>query len=80
MSDERPDPYLLIGLHKLAETQGDGLVPEFHGVLPRLPLPEVERPSARILPFPFPAMGGKRRAPAEGGAVIPFRALRPRPS
>ncbi len=51
MRDERPDPYLLIGLHKLAEMQGEGMLPELHDALLRLPQPGAERPSALILPF-----------------------------
>ncbi|WLS07615.1 hypothetical protein Q9314_15735 [Shinella sumterensis] len=30
MSDERPKPFMMIGLHKLAAQNGDGLVPELY--------------------------------------------------
>lgn len=33
MNEERPDISLLIGLHKLAEQNGDGMVPELYAVL-----------------------------------------------
>ncbi len=33
MRDEHPDPSLFIGLHKLAEQTGDGLVPELYALL-----------------------------------------------
>ncbi|CAD7050738.1 hypothetical protein REJC140_01678 [Pseudorhizobium endolithicum] len=33
MREERPDASLFIGLHKLAEQNGDGLVPELYALL-----------------------------------------------
>lgn len=33
MNEERPDVSLFIGLHKLAEQNGDGLVPELYALL-----------------------------------------------
>ncbi len=33
MDDERPDGAMMIGLHKLAEQFGDGLVPELYELL-----------------------------------------------
>ncbi len=35
MSDERPDQYMMIGLHKMAAQFGDGLVPELYELLKR---------------------------------------------
>ena len=35
MSDERPDGFMMIGLHKLAAQNGDGLVPELYALLTR---------------------------------------------
>lgn len=35
MSNERPDQYMMIGLHKLASQSGDGLVPELFELLSR---------------------------------------------
>ncbi len=33
MSNERPDQFMMIGLHKLASQFGDGLVPELYELL-----------------------------------------------
>ncbi|WP_377290320.1 hypothetical protein [Rhizobium sp. SG2393] len=74
MRDERPDPYLLIGLHKLAEMQGEGMLPELHDALLRLPQPGAERPSALILPFIRKEGARLRRRIADGGQVILFGA------
>ena len=35
MNDERPEAFMMIGLHKLAEQNGDGLVPELYALLTR---------------------------------------------
>ena len=35
MNDERPDAFMMIGLHKLASQNGDGLVPELYALLTR---------------------------------------------
>ena len=35
MSNERPDQFMMIGLHKLASQFGDGLVPELYELLSR---------------------------------------------
>ena len=35
MSDERPEAFMMIGLHKLAAQNGDGLVPELYALLTR---------------------------------------------
>lgn len=35
MSDERPEAFMMIGLHKLAAQRGDGLVPELYALLTR---------------------------------------------
>lgn len=57
MKEERPDASLFIGLHKLAEQNGDGLVPELYALLS-------ERAQAadmtNVVAFP----GGRRDAPA----------------
>lgn len=33
MNDERPEAFMMIGLHKLAVQNGDGLVPELYALL-----------------------------------------------
>lgn len=35
MNDEIPDAFMMIGLHKLAAQNGDGLVPELYALLTR---------------------------------------------
>jgi hypothetical protein len=35
VNDERPDAFMMIGLHKLAAQNGDGLVPELYALLTR---------------------------------------------
>lgn len=35
MKEDRPDPALYIGLHKLAQQNGEGLVPELYALLSR---------------------------------------------
>lgn len=35
MNDERPEAYMMIGLHKLAAQNGDGLVPELYALMTR---------------------------------------------
>jgi len=35
VNDERPDAFMMIGLHKLAQQNGDGLVPELYALLTR---------------------------------------------
>jgi hypothetical protein len=57
MSDDRRDPTLLIGLHKLAQQNGDGLVPELYDLLTRRP-DELEEDDC-IVRFPI----GRTRLP-----------------
>ncbi|WP_439624256.1 hypothetical protein [Shinella sp.] len=35
MNDKRPEAFMMIGLHKLAAQNGDGLVPELYALLTR---------------------------------------------
>jgi hypothetical protein len=35
VNDERPEAFMMIGLHKLAAQNGDGLVPELYALLTR---------------------------------------------
>jgi hypothetical protein len=77
MSDNNRDQTLLIGLHKLAQQNGDGLVPELYALLTRRP-DELEEDGC-IVRFPI----GQTRPPSvdlpdEGQAanraqVIPLR-------
>jgi hypothetical protein len=67
MISDGPDGFMMIGLHKLAAGNGDGLVPELHALLMRdsrlaaehvnvtaFPVWETRRP-AREMPFVAPA-------------------------
>jgi hypothetical protein len=79
MSEEPRDRSLLIGLHKLAEQNGDGLVPELFALLSRRE--EYSLPSGgNVLAFPAAA---KSAAPSSDqppssvgdarGVVVPMR-------
>jgi hypothetical protein len=35
VNDERPESFMMIGLHKLAAQNGDGLIPELYALLTR---------------------------------------------
>lgn len=50
MSDERPDQYMMIGLHKMAAQFGDGLVPELYELLTRES--SVSQESPNVVEFP----------------------------
>ncbi|MBT9369509.1 hypothetical protein [Rhizobium sp. CSW-27] len=76
MNDDQRDLSLFIGLHKLAQQNGDGLVPELYDLLTRRPdeLPE----GNGILRFPIgrtrPAGQALADAPeASPAKVIPLR-------
>lgn len=49
MREERPDASLFIGLHKLAEQNGDGLVPELYALLTRT---EPVHDTTNVVTFP----------------------------
>ena len=50
MIDNGPDGFMLIGLHKLAAQNGDGLVPELYELLMRRA--EEEQRAANVTSFP----------------------------
>jgi hypothetical protein len=58
MSEDRRDQTLFIGLHKLAQQNGDGLVPELYALLTRRP-DELEEDGC-IVRFPI----GQTRPPS----------------
>ena len=71
MNHDSRDGTFFIGLHKLAQQNGDGLVPELYELLTRRP-DELEE-TDKILRFPI----GRTRlpnstAPEETGRVIPL--------
>lgn len=59
MIDNGPDGFMLIGLHKLAAQNGDGLVPELYDLLMRRA--EEQRRAANVATFP----AWKTRQPGE---------------
>ena len=68
MKEERPDASLFIGLHKLAEQNGDGLVPELYALLS-------ERAQAADMTMSrrFPAAVGMRLLPISSSRTAPPR-------
>ncbi len=59
MIDNGPDGFMLIGLHKLAAQDGDGLVPELYELLMRRA--EEQQRAANVTSFP----SWKARGPGE---------------
>ncbi|MDL2405379.1 hypothetical protein PY650_06845 [Rhizobium calliandrae] len=51
MTDKGPDGFMMIGLHKLASQNGDGLVPELYELLMRRA--EEQRQVSNVTAFPF---------------------------
>ncbi len=71
MSDERPEAFMMIGLHKLAAQNGDGLVPELYALLTRRA--EIME-SANVTAFPLQdARPPARSASFEGASALEAR-------
>ncbi|WJH40561.1 hypothetical protein N7E02_08065 [Aliirhizobium terrae] len=72
MKEERPDASLLIGLHKLAERDGGGLVPELYEIL--ADRGRGDDRSSNVVKFPANATVSATTVPrSEAGRVLPFR-------
>lgn len=72
MRDERPDTSLLIGLHKLAERNGEGLVPELYEILASRS--REDRRDDNVIRFPAHATVSATTVPSwEAGKVLLFR-------
>ncbi len=72
MRDERPDTSLLIGLHKLAEQNGEGLVPELYEILASRS--REDRRDDNVIRFPAHATVSATTVPSwEAGKVLLFR-------
>ena len=70
MTEQRPDAGLLIGLHKLAEQNGDGMVPELFALLARSPQVDM----TNVVPFPPERRDPPHReAQDKPGEVVSFR-------
>ena len=50
MNDQRPDAFMMIGLHKLAAQNGDGLVPELYELLTRRARMQEDYPNVTEFP------------------------------
>lgn len=75
MNNDSRDGAFFIGLHKLAQHNGDGLVPELYELLTRRP-DELEE-TDKILRFPI----GRTRLPnsdgsEQAGQIIPLKGAR----
>ena len=71
MDEKRPDPAMMIGLHKLAGAVGDGLVPELYALLTRRA--EIME-SANVTAFPLSSARPPARAAAfEGRPALEAR-------
>ena len=51
MNDQRPEGFMMIGLHKLAAQNGDGLVPELYDLL--LKNAERQQQNPNVTAFPI---------------------------
>ncbi|SFB46841.1 hypothetical protein SAMN03159496_04043 [Rhizobium sp. NFR07] len=72
MKEERPDASLFIGLHKLAEQNADGLVPELYEILANRGRNDDH--SGNVVRFPAHATVGSTTIPqSEAGRILPFR-------
>ncbi|MGK6316485.1 hypothetical protein [Neorhizobium sp. DT-125] len=72
MNEERRDVSLFIGLHKLAEQNGDGLVPELYALLTARA--EAQADMTNVVPFPAGVKSHYSDVPpAEAGRVLAFR-------
>ncbi|WEZ82829.1 hypothetical protein P6U16_17810 [Rhizobium sp. 32-5/1] len=75
MSDERPDQYMMIGLHKMASQFGDGLVPELYELLMRRS--RLTEESLNVVAFPAsqarpPVYGTFALAPLVQDNIVSF--------
>ncbi len=75
MSNERPDQFMMIGLHKLASQFGDGLVPELYELLSRRARMVEDNPN--VTEFPAwqtrpPVRAALGLAPEPRDNILPF--------
>ncbi len=79
MNDDRHDATLFIGLHKLAQQNGDGRVPELYELLTRAAddMPENGRGTGEVVRFPSSRVrascGGDADRHTAAAAIIPLR-------
>lgn len=71
MRDEHADSSLLIGLHKLAEQNGDGMVPELYALLAERR--QADRDMANVVPLPRGRDAASSVAPRGPSRILSFR-------
>lgn len=72
MNEEPRDASLFIGLHKLAEQNGDGLVPELYALLTRRA--EAAADMTNVVVLPKTIRGAETEvSPAESARVLAFK-------
>jgi hypothetical protein len=72
MNNKRPEGFLMIGLHKLAAQNGDGLVPELYELLSR----NAGDPQSNLTEFPIHEArmpGETSQIRSNGDNVVAFR-------
>ncbi|MDQ0136850.1 hypothetical protein J2T08_004789 [Neorhizobium galegae] len=72
MNEERRDTSLFIGLHKLAEQNGDGLVPELYALLTARAEAAADMTNVVVLPKPVRGTVAEA-ASAESARVLAFK-------
>lgn len=88
MNDGKPDGFMMIGLHKLAAQNGEGLIPELHALLmadsrlradnrnvTEFPVREARPPARQV---PFEAIGAPSPRATDNVLAFPQRSERPR--
>ncbi len=73
MNGDKPDGFMMIGLHKLAAQNGDGLIPELFALLTREARLQVENPNVTVLPV-WEARSPARAVPFTGEDAAPAEA------
>jgi hypothetical protein len=78
MKDQRPEGFVMIGLHKLAAQNGDGLVPELYELLMKNAERQADYPNVTEFPYWQTRMPGVEperplgREAANGNNVVAF--------
>lgn len=80
MKDQRPEGFMMIGLHKLAAQNGDGLVPELYELLMKNAERETQADNVTEFPYWETRMPGVEpekplgREAANGNNIVAFAA------
>ena len=82
MKDQRPEGFMMIGLHKLAAQNGDGLVPELYDLLMKNAERQADYPNVTEFPYWETRMPGVEpdkplgREAANGNNIVAFPPVR----